>query len=208
MQSKILILLLSLVCLPIAQAEEISVVNADSTWNLTLNDAAEVGRLTGETTVMVIKYADTSTYKSLEAASDVGRLVGEPDTMVVKYADVISYSSLEASSDVGRLVGESGVMVVKYADAIGYNPLVYNGSIGGNPVEIPVFPGYTSPPTDLDQDDLYEDINGNEILDFDDVVAYYDNMDWIEENVQTELFDYNNNGLIDFDDVVKLYDML
>jgi parallel beta-helix repeat protein len=70
------------------------------------------------------------------------------------------------------------------------------------------FPGYTNPPTDLDQDGLYEDINGNGRLDFDDVVAYYDNMDWIEENVQIELFDYNENGLIDFDDVVKLYDML
>jgi C1A family cysteine protease len=73
---------------------------------------------------------------------------------------------------------------------------------------IPVFPGYTNPPTDLDHDSLYEDINGNGILDFDDVVAYYDNMDWIEDNVPIELFDYNNNGLIDFDDVVKLYDML
>ena len=72
----------------------------------------------------------------------------------------------------------------------------------------PFFPGYTNPPSDLDQDGLYEDINGNGILDFDDVVAYYDNMDWIEENVPLEFFDYNSNGLIDFDDVVKLYDML
>jgi parallel beta-helix repeat protein len=73
---------------------------------------------------------------------------------------------------------------------------------------LPPFPGYDNPPSDLDQDGLYEDVNGNEILDFDDVVAYYDNMEWIEENMQLELFDYNNNELIDFDDVVKLYDML
>ena len=71
-----------------------------------------------------------------------------------------------------------------------------------------VFPGYTNPPTDPDKDSLYEDINGNGMLDFDDVVAYYDNMEWIEENVPIESFDYNKNGLIDFDDVVKLYDML
>jgi beta propeller repeat protein len=76
------------------------------------------------------------------------------------------------------------------------------------PVLLSAFPGYTNPPTDLDQNGLYEDIHGNEMLDFDDVVAYYDNMDWIEENAPLELFDYNNNGLIDFDDVVKLYDML
>ena len=76
------------------------------------------------------------------------------------------------------------------------------------PVLLPVFPGYTNPATDLDQDGIYEDINGNGILDFDDVVAYYDNMEWIEENLPLEFFDYNRNGLIDFDDVVKLYDML
>jgi len=70
------------------------------------------------------------------------------------------------------------------------------------------FPDYTNPPTDLDQNGLYEDINGNGMLDFDDVVAYYDNMEWIEENAPVAFFDYNSNGLIDFDDVVKLYDML
>ncbi|MDD2340191.1 MAG: PKD domain-containing protein [Methanosarcina sp.] len=72
----------------------------------------------------------------------------------------------------------------------------------------PVFPGYTNPPTDLNKDGLYEDINGNGVLDFDDVVAYYDNMDWIEESASVAFFDYNKNGLIDFDDIVKLYDML
>ncbi|MDD4621510.1 MAG: lectin like domain-containing protein [Methanosarcina sp.] len=73
---------------------------------------------------------------------------------------------------------------------------------------LPVFPGYTNPPTDLNQDGLYEDVNGNGILDFDDIVAYYENMGWIGENLSISFFDYNKNGLIDFDDVVKLYSML
>jgi PKD repeat protein len=84
---------------------------------------------------------------------------------------------------------------------------IYVTTIPTKPVT-PVFPGYTKPPTDPNHDGLYEDINGNGILDFDDVVAYYDNMDWIEANSSVALFDYNKNGLIDFDDVVKLYDML
>jgi PKD repeat protein len=71
-----------------------------------------------------------------------------------------------------------------------------------------VFPGCTNPPTDPKKDGLYEDINGNGILDFDDIVAYYDNINWIEGNAPVALFDYNNNNLVDFDDVVKLYDML
>jgi PKD repeat protein len=73
---------------------------------------------------------------------------------------------------------------------------------------LPVFPGCTNPPIDLKKDGLYEDINGNGIMDFDDVVSYYENMDWIEENVSIAFFDYNKNGLIDFDDVIKLYNML
>jgi PKD repeat protein len=73
---------------------------------------------------------------------------------------------------------------------------------------LPVFPGYTNPTTDQNHDGHYEDINGNGMLDFDDVVVYYDNMDWIGENASVGLFDYNNNILIDFDDIVKLYDML
>ena len=66
-------------------------------------------------------------------------------------------------------------------------------------------PGHTKLPTDPNNDGRYEDVNGNGGLDFDDVVAYYDNMDWIKENVPVTLFDYNNNGHIDFNDVVKLY---
>ncbi len=73
---------------------------------------------------------------------------------------------------------------------------------------LPVFPGCINPPIDQNQDGLYEDINGNGILDFDDVVSYYENMDWIEENASIAFFDYNKNGLIDFDDVIKLYNML
>ena len=46
------------------------------------------------------------------------------------------------------------------------------------------------------------------MLDFNDVVAYYNDMEWIEQNVPVALFDYNNNSSIDFNDVVKLYDML
>jgi YVTN family beta-propeller protein len=81
------------------------------------------------------------------------------------------------------------------------------GSIPAHSV-LPVFPGYTNPPTDPNHDDLYEDINGNGVLDFDDVVTYYDNMDWIRQNAPIAFFDYNHNGLIDFDDVGKLQNPL
>ena|GEM_PF-4492295 len=71
-----------------------------------------------------------------------------------------------------------------------------------------VFPGCINMPTDFNNNGLCEDINGNGKVDFDDIIAYYDNMDWIKENVTVSLFDYNKNNLIDFDDVIKLYDMV
>ncbi len=81
-------------------------------------------------------------------------------------------------------------------------------SSGETEPKLPIFPGCNNPPIDLNKDGLYEDINGNGIMDFDDIVAYYDNMDWIEKNASVAFFDYNKNGLIDFDDIVKLYDVL
>jgi len=67
-------------------------------------------------------------------------------------------------------------------------------------------PGYTELPTDPDNDNLYEDTNGNGYLDFDDVVAFYINMEWIVQHEPDPLaFDYNRTGYLDFDDVVVLY---
>jgi len=119
MQTKFLlapVILLALVCAPIAFADEIVVVDADNVWNLTLDDATDVDRLVGEPGVMVVKYADTFSYKSLENATEVERLVDEPGVMVVRYADAIAYKPLENATEVERLVGEPDVIVVKYAD--------------------------------------------------------------------------------------------
>lgn len=62
-----------------------------------------------------------------------------------------------------------------------------------------------TPPTDLDGDGTYEDINGNGRLDFDDVVTLFENVDSdaVQRNAGT--FDFNGNGRIDFGDVVTLF---
>ncbi len=69
------------------------------------------------------------------------------------------------------------------------------------------FPDCTNSPTDLNDDGLYEDVNGNGRLDFADVVAYFNNMAWIPQNEPVTYFDYNHNGRIDFSDVVNLFNM-
>jgi PKD repeat protein len=73
---------------------------------------------------------------------------------------------------------------------------------------LPIFPGCIKPPTDLNQDGFYEDINGNVRLDYADVVTYFNDMAWIGQNSLTTCFDYNHNSRIDFNDVVMLYNMI
>jgi PKD repeat protein len=69
------------------------------------------------------------------------------------------------------------------------------------------FPGCTNPPLDPDTDFFFEDINGNGRLDYDDVVVYYQNMQWIRDQFDVGIrpYDFNGNGRIDYDDVVVLY---
>jgi PKD repeat protein len=60
-------------------------------------------------------------------------------------------------------------------------------------------------PLDLDGDGTYEDLNGNGRTDFADVILFFRNMDWIEENQPAGCFDYNANGNVDFADLIILF---
>lgn len=63
-------------------------------------------------------------------------------------------------------------------------------------------------PLDLNDDGLYEDVNGNGRRDFADVVLYFNQMTWISANEPLIMFDYNGNGRIDFADVTWLFNNL
>ncbi len=83
----------------------------------------------------------------------------------------------------------------------------------GDPPYTPVpgvipLPGQSAPPTDPHRERLYKDLNGNGGIDFDDVVLYFNNMDWINDNEPGSAFDFNSNGGIDFNDVVLLFNQL
>jgi PKD repeat protein len=65
--------------------------------------------------------------------------------------------------------------------------------------------GQTDPPTDPDGDGLYEDLNRTGELDFDDVVVFFKNIEWIMENEPVAAFDFNGSGTVGFEDVVQLF---
>ena len=85
--------------------------------------------------------------------------------------------------------------------------------VAGNAVHL-VFPGGTKPvplpglgrsPTDTDSDGLYEDLSGNGLAGFTDVILLFRNIDWIAAHEPVAAFDFNGDGKIGFNDVVGLF---
>jgi PKD repeat protein len=64
------------------------------------------------------------------------------------------------------------------------------------------------PPRDLDSDGLYEDINGNGRLDFDDVVKFFEHFDDLVISQYSRYYDFNRNGRLDYDDIIELFERL
>jgi PKD repeat protein len=74
-----------------------------------------------------------------------------------------------------------------------------------NVISVLALPGSSKSPTDPDNDGLYEDINGNGRKDFNDVVKFFNYIEWIQENEPVNCFDFNGNGRIDFNDIIMLF---
>ena len=68
-----------------------------------------------------------------------------------------------------------------------------------------IVPGGIGIPTSTRQNGRCDDVNGNGALDFNDVVLYFNQMDWIASNEPVAAFDFNKNGQIDFNDIVILF---
>jgi PKD repeat protein len=74
-------------------------------------------------------------------------------------------------------------------------------------IVIQPLPGYL-PPSDPDHDGMYEDLNGNGRKDFNDVVLYFGNLEWIARHGPVNIYDYNGNSRIDFNDIIRLFEEL
>ncbi len=72
-------------------------------------------------------------------------------------------------------------------------------------VQLVVLPGGVGYPTSPDHDGLYWDVNGDGSVDFVDVMIFFNNMELMEADGLTPLFDFNGNGRIDFNDLFLLF---
>jgi len=62
------------------------------------------------------------------------------------------------------------------------------------------------PPTNTDDDALFEDVNGNGAIDIGDIQALFQNQD-TETIVENSVFyDFNGNGRIDIGDIQALFE--
>jgi len=69
-------------------------------------------------------------------------------------------------------------------------------------------PGQTNVPTDPNGDGVYEDLNGNSKIDYNDLQLYFADMDWLAEHEPIALFDFNGNGKTDYNDLQHLFQEL
>jgi PKD repeat protein len=100
------------------------------------------------------------------------------------------------------------VSVIKIDTDTGDPVLTYVDPAEVTIVPLVNFPTCTAPPTDPYDDGVYWDVNGNGIIDWDDVWLYFIYLEWIGPNEPVSLFDYNGNGDIDFDDLLLLFNKL
>jgi PKD repeat protein len=111
----------------------------------------------------------------------------------------LSSPSYNMGSTVGQITGFSSSTSYKLQSGF----WVMDDTTCGSGI-VPL-PGFSNLPTDPDGDCLYEDLNGNNRLDFADVVLYFNQMEWIAANEPVSAFDFNRNGRIDFNDIVKIF---
>jgi PKD repeat protein len=109
-------------------------------------------------------------------------LVGEGSTALSLVDEDVSVSGETQSLTVGTLT---------------------DGQVSAN--ELPPLDSDESAPNDLDDDGVYEDVNGNGEADYDDVALLFQerNSDAVQNN--QEQFDFNGNGRFDFNDLVVLF---
>jgi PKD repeat protein len=111
-------------------------------------------------------------------------------TVTVAANESANVSQTELTVSVSRIDDDRGTPI---------NVTTQNGTVTVRE-QGPLAPGL-NPPADPDNDGVFEDVNGNGRLDFNDVVILFENL----PDAETPFQDVNNNGRIDFDDIVELF---
>ncbi|WP_048065524.1 DUF2341 domain-containing protein [Methanosarcina acetivorans] len=143
---------------------------------------------------------------TLPGTSIYMKTVDLEDAVKADAADVVLATLTVSGKEKGSANLSIGVKRLEEDSGDSIEPALLTGTI--EVTLLSPLPDQEYTPRDLDGDGLYEDLTGNGEFSFVDIVAYFHNMDWIEENMPVEYFDFNGNGRIDFDDVVDMFGMI
>lgn len=128
-------------------------------------------------------------------AADVERAV-QPGATRVRLVSVVVRGTAAGTTPVTVTVDQFDNETGRAATLV-----VSDGGVTVGPSSIA--PGTT--PTDPDGDGLYEDLNGNDRVDYDDAVLLFDALTDESTTADAAAYDFNGNGRLDYDDVVELY---
>ena len=132
-------------------------------------------------------------------------IIGQDKKQKIAYLNVPVYTNTIATIDVSQANPTYTMEIDKYGDGTTIETKEPD-SIETIVTGVVPFPSCSNPPTDPDKDGLFEDINGNGRIDFNDVIVFFKNLEWVEDNEPTDCFDFNTNSFIDFDDMRKLFE--
>jgi PKD repeat protein len=141
-----------------------------------------------------VTFADDGSSVTVSAA-----LADTSDTGSVTIASVTVEGVAEGSSDLSV-----DVQALGNEEGDSYTVTEENGA-SISVVDLPPVGDFPNPPTDPDDDGLYEDVNGDGKFNIVDVQALFANLD--DETVQNypDAYDFNGDGSVDVVDVQKLY---
>ncbi len=112
-------------------------------------------------------------------------------TVTVTVNESVNVSQTIFTVSISRISDDTGTPI---------NVTTQNGTVNVNVSnQGPLADGLNSP-TDLDGNSVFEDVSGNERLDFNDIVVLFENL----RDAEAPFQDLNENGRIEFDDIVEL----
>lgn len=168
---------------------------AEFTVRLSDSDVAEIGDVSTGSGFEIESSTGATQERTIQIADLDDEVTGDDGTVTLAEVEIdgAEAGSTDVEVDVEQMDDDNGDEIETTTES---------GTV--EVLSLPPVVGSDSP-TDPDGDGQYEDVNGNERLDFNDVVVFFQNMDSDVVTSNVDKFDYNENGRIDFDDVVTLF---
>jgi PKD repeat protein len=113
----------------------------------------------------------------------------------------------------GNHTGESLLILKNYSlQDYGYNNITLDPRYANVTIVVrdlyPIPVNNTKYPQDLDGDNLFEDVNGDGLANYGDVIDFFQNFFYIQATEYWEFFDFNHNGYLDLGDTIGLYKII